>query len=56
MPDFHEFQPSTFLSTGGPLEVELWIVDMENLLKAIRILDDNRVDVVQIQLVDVAQT
>lgn len=56
MSDFHRLQPSMFSGTKHPLEIEQQIVDIENLLKATRIPDEGRVDVVWIQLVNIAWT
>lgn len=56
MSDFCRPQLSTFSGTGSPLEVEQWVVDMKNLLKATRIPDESHVYVVQIQLMDIAHT
>ena len=36
--DFRRLQPATFAGIGKPLEAEQWLVDVENLLGAARVL------------------
>jgi len=45
-----------FTGTEAPLEAEQWITDMENLLKAAKIPEADRVEVINIRLTDVART
>lgn len=52
---FRELQPTTFSGVETPLQADQWIVDMDNLLRAARIPPENRVDIVKIQLKDVAR-
>ena len=54
--DFRRLQPTTFAGTEKPLEVEQWLVDMTNLLNVAHVPKDDQVEVIIIQLTDVAQT
>lgn len=54
--DFRRLLPDTFAGTRKPLDAEQWLVDMNNLLSAVRIPDEDMVEVVKIQLMDVART
>jgi len=38
------------------LDAEQWLVDMTNLLNAARVSKDDQVEVIKIQLIDVART
>jgi hypothetical protein len=52
--DFRRLLPKEFAGTGTALEAEQWIIDVTNLLSAARVPDAEKVDVVRIQLTDVA--
>jgi len=52
--DFKRLGPSIFAGTETPLEAEQWMVKTEQLLKAARVPEADRVDVVSIQLTDLA--
>ena len=54
--DFRKLQPPIFTGTEKPLEAEQWITDMTNLLGAAKIPPADQVNVVKIQLTDVART
>lgn len=54
--DIRRLHPSTFSRVETPLEVEQWMVYMKNLLEAAHIPPESRVNVVQIQLNNVART
>ena len=54
--DFRRLQPATFVGTEKPLDAEQRLVDMTNLLNAARVPKDDQVEVIKIQLTDVAQT
>ena len=54
--DFRRLQPTTFAGTEKSLDAEQWLVDMTNLLNVDRVPKDNQVEVIKIQLIDVAQT
>ena len=54
--DFRKLQPATFLGTEKPLDAEQWLIDTTDLLKAAQIPNENQVEVVKIQLKDVART
>jgi len=54
--DFRRLQPVIFLGTEKSLDAEQWLIDTTDLLKAVRILDENQVEVVKIPLKDVART
>jgi len=54
--DFRRLQPATFAGTEKPLDAEQWLVDMTNLLTAARVPKDEQVEVVKVQLTDVART
>ena len=54
--DFRRLQPATFSGTKKLLDAEQWLIDTTDLLKAARIPDQNQVEVVKIQLKDVART
>ena len=53
--DFRKLRPSVFTGTEGPLEAEQWLIDTANLLVVARIPERDRVEVVKIQLADVAR-
>lgn len=52
--DFRRLHPETFAGTETPLQAEQWLTHTEQLLQAARIADADRVDVVTIQLTDLA--
>ena len=52
--DFWRLQPGTFAGTETPLVAEQWLLKTEQLLKAARVPEEERVDVVGIQLTDLA--
>lgn len=54
--DFQRLQPVAFIGMEITLEAEQWLVDMANLLKTVRILEEDIVKVVKIQLTDIAWT
>jgi len=54
--DFRRLQPATFSGTEKPLDAKQWLIDTTDLLKATQIPDENQVEVVKIQLKDVART
>ena len=54
--DFRRLQPATFAGTEKPLDAEQWLVDMTNLLTAARVPRDEQVEVVKVQLTDLART
>ena len=54
--DFRRLQPATFAGTEKPLDAEQWLVDMTNLLTVARVPKDEQVEVVKVQLTDVART
>ena len=54
--DFRRLHSSIFTSTRKPLEAEQWLIDTTNLLNAARILAEDQVEVVKIQLTDIART
>ena len=54
--DFRRLQPAVFTGAGSPLEAEQWLVDVANLLKAAKIPEADKVEIVKIQLADVART
>ena len=54
--DFMRMNPAMFTGTEMPLEAEQWLTDMENLLKAAKIPEADRVEVINIRLTDVART
>ena len=54
--DFRRLQPASFAGTESPLEADQWLVDMTNLLAAARIPAVEQVEVVKIQLTDLALT
>ena len=56
MSDFKRLQPAVFSGTERPLDVEQWMMDTTDLLKAARISDENQLEVAKIQLKDVART
>jgi len=45
-----------FFSTEKPLDAEQRLIEVVNLIRAIRIPDDNQMEVAKIQLKDVAKT
>jgi len=49
-------QPATFAGTEKSLDAEQWLVDMTNLLNAVPVLKDKKVEVVMVQLTNVART
>jgi len=44
-----------FSGTKRPLDVEQWMMDTTDLMKAARISDENQLEVAKIQLKDVAK-
>ena len=54
--DFRKLDPKMFSGNEKPLQAEQWLTDVENLLKAVRIPETDQVEVVKIQLTDVART
>lgn len=56
MSDFRRLHPSISSGAERPLKAKQWIGNMKNLLKVVRIPKKNRVEVVCIQLTDVART
>ena len=54
--DFMRMNPAVFTGTEMPLEAEQWITDMEDLLKAAKIPEADRVEVIAVRLTDVART
>ena len=54
--DFMRMNPAVFTGTETPLEAEQWITDMEDLLKAAKIPEADRVEVIAVRLTDVART
>ena len=54
--DFRRLQPATFTGIEKPLEAEQWLVDMTNLLNAARVPAEDQVEVVKVQMTDVART
>ena len=46
--DFIRMNPAMFTGTETPLEAEQWLTDMENLLKAAKIPEADRVEVISI--------
>jgi len=52
--DFRRLQPTTFVGTEKPLDAKQWLVDMTNLLNAARVPAEDQVEVVKVQLADVA--
>ena len=53
---FKRLQLAVFSGTEKPLDVEQWMIDTTDLLKAARVPDVNKVEVTKIQLKDVAKT
>jgi len=53
--NFRRLQPADFSGTDKPLDVEQWLIDMTNLLKATRTPGENQVEVAKIQLKDMAR-
>ena len=54
--DFRRLQLATFTGTEKPLEAEQWLVDMTNLLNVARVPAEDQVEVVKVQLADMART
>ena len=54
--DFRRLQPAIFSDTEKPLDAEQRLIDTTDLLKEAQIPDENQVEVVKIQLKDVART
>ena len=54
--NFCQLQPASFAGTESPLEADQWLVDMNNLLTAARVPAGEQVEVVKIQLTDLART
>jgi hypothetical protein len=52
--DFRRLHPDVFSGTETYLQAEQWLIKTEQLLQAARVADADRVDVVSIQLSDVA--
>ena len=45
-----------FTGEERALDVEQWLIDIIDLLKAVRVLEENQVEVAKIQLKDIART
>lgn len=56
MSDFKRLQPSIFAGIEGPIKAKPWTMVMENLLKATWNPKENRVEVLCVQVTDVART
>ena len=56
MSDFRRLQPAIFTGGERPLDVEQWLIDTTDLLKAARVPEEDQVEVAKIQLKDVART
>ena len=54
--DFERLQPVIFTEGERPLDVDQWLIDITDLLKAARVLEKNQVEVTKIQLKDGART
>ena len=54
--DFRKLGPKMFSENKKPLQAEQWLTDTENLLKATRVPEADQVEVVKIQLTDIART
>ena len=54
--DFRRLQPATFAGTEKLLDAEQWLIDMTNLLNAACVPKDDQVEVIKIQLTNVART
>ena len=52
--DFRRLHPEMFTGTETPLQAEQWLAKTEQLLQATHISDADRIDVVSIQLTDIA--
>ena len=53
---FQEISAGNLFGHGEALDSQQWLVNMTDLLKAIRIPDENQVEMTKIQLKDVAKT
>ncbi|XP_020243711.1 uncharacterized protein LOC109821969 [Asparagus officinalis] len=54
--DFRKLNPQHFAGTEGGYEAEMWLQTMDRLLRAAKIPDEDRVDIVQLQLSNIART
>jgi len=54
--DFRRLLPRTFAGTERPLDAEQWLVDVTNLLSAARVPEADKVEVIRVQLTDVARS
>jgi hypothetical protein len=54
--DFKKLFPAEFLGTEKPLVAEQWLSDMTELMIAARIPEDNQVEVIKLQIKDVAKS
>ena len=54
--DFRRLQPAVFSGIEKPLDVEQWLIDTTDLLKVAQIPEENQVEIVKIQLQDIART
>ena len=54
--DFWRLKSAVFSGTEKPLDVEQWLIEMIDLLKAARIPSENQVKVAKIQLKDMVRT
>lgn len=52
--DFRRLLSASFSRTRTLLGAEEWLIDMKNLLKAARVPAENHVNVVKVQLIDIA--
>lgn len=53
---FEHLHHETYSEMLGPLEAEQWLIEMENVLKIVRVLNTDTVNVIKIQLINVAET
>ena len=53
--DFRRLQPAIFTGEERPLDAEQWLTDATDLLKAARVPEEDQVEVIKIQLKDVAR-
>jgi hypothetical protein len=54
--DFRRLLPKTFAGTERALDAEQWLVDVTNLLSAARVPEADKVEVIAVQLTDVARS
>ena len=53
---FRRLHLAMFTGVGSPMDADQWLVDTESLLSAAHIFDADRVNVVKIQLIGMAQS